>query len=432
MAKKLPIIDPYTGLEIVEHHVLKTAANHTELEGQTFGLGPETNFLNITTADKKFNNSNKKRKKITARSTPNLNSDVDRTTCLFPPTPTGTEVFLNHIEFSDTSKQDSTYVYETNRPFRYKNGQIGLSHSLSILPCMSHKDTFKKRRSWKDRPVPDYIYNDKGIRNRELTFYLKVGKPVNETALKRVAVRLGGAWNTGNPTLRSYLEIGYPTQDYPDIYFCVAYAAGRNVLVRTVNQYFVGDRIVPDRWIGLKIVSQVADNNSHIWYGVYVDLSPFASSEDNDDKRNNIPLNNWQLKADLIFTGVKEYANIVPTWKCEVDSIIVEGYDSATFKGVSDREVDFMGLKPLHQDMSVIAQQQSDKLLFRKAMIPSINLDDFEALEDMMNVEKEEENTTTTTTTTTSRKASHTTLSLPRSNRDSNPKDPAFYGVYTH
>jgi hypothetical protein len=424
MAKKLPIIDPHTGLEIVEHHVLKTAANHTELEGQTFGLGPETNFLNIT-ADKKFNNSNKKRKKITARSTPNLNSDVDRTTCLFPPIAGGNEVFLNHIEFSDTSKQDSTYVYETNRPFRYRNGQEGLSHSLSIFPCMSHTDTFKKRQSWKDKPIPNFIYNDKGIRNRELTFYLKVGKPVNETALKRVAVRLGGAWNTGNAALRSYLEIGYPTQDYPDTYFCVAYTAGRNVLVRTVNQYFAGDRIVPDRWIGLKIVSQVADNNSHIWYGVYVDLSPFASAEDSDGKHNNVPLNNWRLKSDLIFTGVPEYANIVPTWKCEVDSIIVEGYESAMFRGVSDREVDFMGLKPLHQDMSVIAQTDSDKLLFRKAMIPSINLDDFEALEDMMNI-KEEENATA------DRKASHTTLSLPRANRDSNPKDPAFYGVYTH
>src|SRR3954464_10800385 len=143
MAKRLPIIDPYTGLEIVEHHVLKTAANHTELEGQTFGLGPEeeeTNFLNI--ADKKLNT-----KKITTRNTPNLISDVDKTYCLFPPTPTGTEVFLNHIEFNDTSKQDSTYVYETNRPFRYRNGQEGLSHSLSILPCGSLKDTFKKRHS---------------------------------------------------------------------------------------------------------------------------------------------------------------------------------------------------------------------------------------------------------------------------------------------
>jgi hypothetical protein len=424
MAKRLPIIDPYTGLEIVEHHVLKTAANHTELEGRTFGLGPEeeeeeTNFLNIV--NKKLNT----KKKITARNTPNLISDVDKTMCLFPPTPTGTEVFLNHIEFSDTSKQDLTYVYKPNKSFTYRNGQQGLSHTLSIFPCMSHTNLKKKRQSWKDKPIPDYLYESLGIRNRELTFCLKVGNPVSDTALKRIAVRLGGAWTT-NPALRSYIEIGYPTSDYPDIYFDVAYTAGKNVLVRTVNQYFAGDRIVPNKWIGLKIVSQVADNNSHIWYGVYVDLSPFASLEDNDYKHNNIPLNNWQLKADLIFTGVSEYANIVPGWKGEVDSIVVEGYDSATYRGVSDREVDFMGLKPLHQDMSVIAQSDSDKLLFRKAMIPSINLDDFEALEDMMNIED------INTTTTTNRKTSHTTLSIPRADRDHNPKDPAFYGDYTY
>ena len=413
MPKKLQIIDPNTGVEIVEHFVEKRATNHTELEGETFGLGSDT-FLNIPD-------------RITTRKTPRLTRGQDKTVCLFPGVAGESEVFLDHIQFNKLKKggggeDNTTFIHEDNKDVTYRNGQKGIRHSLSIFPCMSHNNTSKQRLTWKDKP--DVLYDKKGIRNRELTVYFKVGDPIDSAGLRRVVVRLGGAWNV-SPVNRSFIEIGYPTQDYPDIYFDVAYAAGKNVLVSTVNQYFAGDRAVPHKWIGLKIVSLVDKSKSHIWYGIYIDLNPF----DDNDIHNSIPSNNWKLKADIIFTGVKEYANIIPTWKCEYDSIVIDGYESVEFRGVSDREVDFMGLKPLHQNLSVMITEtdDDDTPLFRKAMVPTwFNLNDYELQEDVVTTNNN------TTSTSTSKKVSHTTLSLPRADRDSNPKDPGFYGVYTH
>lgn len=393
MSEKLPRYDPHTGLEIIEEHVVNHQQQIVEENDK-----PKS-FFNPKT-------SNKHNKNLT---------DVQ----LFMPSAEGNQ--LNLLDVSLDNDKHETFLYKKNEDIVYnKNAQKNKRNSFYIFPCWSRDNTKIKRKTWDTSP--DFIYNKKGIKNRELTFYFRVGNPLD--SLKRVAVRLGGAWNV-NPSKRSFVEIGYPTPDYPDVYFDVAYAAGKNVLVSTVNQYFSGDRVVTDKWIGLKIVSQVASNKSHVWYGIYVDLDSYIA--DND---RLIPSHNWKLKSDITFVGVKEYNRIIPTWRCEYDCIIIEGYEDVQFKNISDREVDFMGLKPLHHDLSTITDPNSNlQIYLKKAMIPiHLNLNDYELEEDMIKVENEEIFNISHKPATTN----FPKLTLPRANRDSNPTDPAFYGKYTN
>jgi hypothetical protein len=389
VSTKLPRFDPHTGLEIIDEHVVK----HEILENKD---DKPKSFFNPKTS--KYN------KNLT---------DVQ----LFMPSAKGNQ--LNFLDVSLDNDKHETFLYKKNEDIIYRNKQKNKRNSFYIFPCWSRDNTTTKRKTWD--MSPDFIYNKKGIKNRELTFYFKVGKPLE--SLRRVAVRLGGAWNV-SPSKRSFIEIGYPTPDYPDVYFCAAYAAGKNVLVSTVNQYFSGDRVVPDKWIGLKIVSQVASNKSHVWYGIYVDLDSYIA-----DNGRLIPSNNWKLKSDITFVGVKEYDRIIPVWRCEYDSIIIEGYEDIEFRNISDKEVDFMGLKPLHHDLSVITDPNSNlQIYLKKAMIPiHLNLNDYELEEDMIKVEHEEFSNINHKPAINFPK-----LTLPRANRDNDPTDPSFYGKYTH
>jgi len=331
--KRLSRYDPITGIEIIDDHVVNLSSNNIEEEKE------EHNFLgmvrNTTTTSK-----NKKRKVLLG---------PDKVRCLFPPAPKGADLYFHNVDFNDIGID--TFTFNKNMNVKYKNGQTNIRHSFSIFPQFSTS------------PLNNNI-----IKNRELTFYIKVGEPIENKSLQRVITRLGVSYNDINRS--PFMEIGYPTQDYPDIFMNIRYRQGKNVFIKTINQYFSGDRIIPHKWIGIKILTYVKDD--YIWYAIYSDLNPF------DTNNNNIPQNNWRLKADLIFTGIKECDELPSLWKGEYDSIITEGYETVDLKNISDREVDFTGFKPLHRDLTGLSLIDNERPTSRKAMIPSFDFNDYE------------------------------------------------------
>ena len=168
---------------------------------------------------------------------------------------------------------------------------------------------------------------------------------------------------------RSAIEIGYPTPSYGDVIVNVNYSVLKDIVsVKNVQQYMSGDRLTtPEKWYGIKVVYIVAEDNSWVWLGMYVDLNPI------DDYLK--PRNNFKLKAECVFAGVKEFNMVIPSWRSFVDSIIIEGFNDVEFKYISDREIDVQGFKPLH---SVTSPQS-----FKIASIPDWNPNDYKLVDEI-------------------------------------------------
>lgn len=191
----------------------------------------------------------------------------------------------------------------------------------------------KTNYSWKSNP--GYLYTAGSFLNHELTFYLRVHSRKNTH--EAFAFKLQGR---DEDNIRSVIEIVYPTHSHSDVVVNVNYEHEPYVSYNKVRQYTdtSSTTITPtDQWIGVKAVIILADDQKSSWLGMYEDIDPIDSQ--------GRPKNNWKLRADCIFTGVSDYKNVIPTWKCHKNVVRVDGWDHFDFMYVSDREIDKSALK---------------------------------------------------------------------------------------
>lgn len=134
---------------------------------------------------------------------------------------------------------------------------------------------------------------------------------------------------------------------------------------KNVRQYDSSRNIQNDgKWVGVKCVLIIADDQKSAWLGMFEDIDPFTSA--------GKPANNWKLRADCVFTGVSDddYDNIIPTWDPQKDVIRLDGFESQDFMWMSDRPID----KGFLKDPQAVSPSGS----WRYGDPPSFNASDFD------------------------------------------------------
>jgi hypothetical protein len=98
--------------------------------------------------------------------------------------------------------------------------------------------------------------------------------------------------------------------------------------------------------------------------GMFEDINPFTSA--------GKPANNWQLRADCVFTGVSDsdYDNKIPTWDPHKDVCRLDGFESQDFMWISDRPID----KGFLKDPQAVSPSGD----WRYGELPQFNASDFD------------------------------------------------------
>lgn len=186
------------------------------------------------------------------------------------------------------------------------------------------------KHSWKDSPPPEYLYSEKCYYNFEMTVIAQVGKPLGTH--QSFAFKVRSRPDKPDDSLRSTVEFCMPNDQKADAYFNFNYDHKTYAKVSGVKQYLKEGKIEPNKWIGVKLVSIVADDKKSTWFALYVDTDPIGT----DGK----PKNNWKMKAEYTTKGIPEYKNIPPTWGGMTNYLRVDGYDNVKLARFSIMEIE--------------------------------------------------------------------------------------------
>jgi hypothetical protein len=245
-------------------------------------------------------------------------------------------------------KSNVTYYTANATTIKYHSkAPDGKSLRLGIYASLGSKGK-KQKYTWDDEP--DFLYDEKGIRNHEMTGFIRLhgelppvhGKDIHKALAMKVC---GGKEDAG----RSVIETCYPINSEDTVRAHWDYEHFPYILVDKedaggpVKQFFDGDYCQDNKWIGLKHVHIVSDDKEQSTNRLYVDTDPF----DSDGK----PRNNWKLKAEWIDKGTEKtgeddngdevgYDGIPCTWRSQVDKIRIDGWKQVDFTLLSIREID--------------------------------------------------------------------------------------------
>ncbi|HXS59670.1 MAG TPA: hypothetical protein VN703_02540 [Candidatus Sulfopaludibacter sp.] len=243
--------------------------------------------------------------------------------------------------------------YVTEAPFcSYNSGTPpGKSLRLGIYASKGSKGQ-KQKHTWREKP--DFLYDTKGIRNHELTGFIRMDGDLNagitdekKMIHKSLAMKVCGAKEDNG---RSLIETCYPINSKDNVranydYDHFPYLAVDNKDAGgAVRQFFSGDYCEENKWVGLKHVHIVSDDKKQSTNKLYVDINPFDS--------NGKPRNEWKLKAIWIDKGtlktkenketgkIEGYGGIPCTWRSQVDKFRIDGWKYVSFTLLSIREID--------------------------------------------------------------------------------------------
>jgi hypothetical protein len=191
------------------------------------------------------------------------------------------------------------------------------------------------KHSWKDTPIPDYLYSEKCYYNFEMTVIARVGKALGTH--QSFAFKVRSRPDKPDDSLRSTVEFCMPNDQKGDPYFNFNYDHKTYAKVSGVKQYAKEGKVEVGKWIGVKLVSIVADDKKSVWFALYVDPNPIAA----DGKLNN----NWKLKAEYTTKGIPEYKNIPPIWGGMTNYLRVDGYEYVDLARYSIMEIEKGPLK---------------------------------------------------------------------------------------
>ena len=221
-----------------------------------------------------------------------------------------------------------TYYTTTGSYITYgSNSPPGRSIRLGIYAAKGSKGQTQKH-TWKEKP--DFLYDEKGIRNHEMTSFIRVHGDLGTDIHKSLACKVcGGKEDAG----RSLIETCYPVGSDDKVRANYNYEHFPYVKVLGVKQFFSGDYLQDNKWVGIKHVHIVSDDKSQSINRLYVDTDPF-------DPSTGKPKNGWRLKGEWIDKGVNAYNDIPCTWRSQVDKIRIDGWDQFDFTLMSIREID--------------------------------------------------------------------------------------------
>jgi hypothetical protein len=218
-----------------------------------------------------------------------------------------------------------TFFQTPGNPVTYKSSGDG--NTLRIGSYAGGGKGQKQTHNWDQNP--DFLYNDKGIKNSEVTVYVRGDGDLGKH--KSCAFKIHGA---PPDATRSLFETVFPISKSDKVRANWNYAHFPYVAVSGIKQYF-NAYWIENKWVGLKHVHVVADDKKSAHNQLYADLDPFDT--------NGKPKNNFKLMAEWTDNGCKEYNNIPNTWRAQVNKIRLDGYRIFDFTLFSDREVDTKG-----------------------------------------------------------------------------------------
>ena len=191
--------------------------------------------------------------------------------------------------------------------------------------------------SWKDNPIPDYLYSEKAFYNFEMTAVVEVGDPLDPVDGKAIhqscAFKLRSRPDGADENLRSTIECCFPNSQHPNAYFNYNYAHDTYKAADGVQQHTKEGVVESHKPLGLKVVSIIADNRKSSWYGWFINANPIGP----DGKFKN---KSWKIKAEFTATGIPEYENIPPVWAGMTDYLRIDGYKKFRLYNFSVREID--------------------------------------------------------------------------------------------
>jgi hypothetical protein len=197
--------------------------------------------------------------------------------------------------------------------------------------------------SWKDNPLPEYLYSEKCFYNFEFTIIARPGKALG--AHQTYSYKIRSRPDKPDDHLRSTIEFSMPNDQKPDPYVYYNYARLPYSKVPHIKQYTKEGKIEQNKWIGTKLVSMVADDRKSHWMGLYVNTDPI-------DQATGQPKNeSWKLKAEYTDKGVSDYKNIPCVWGGMTNSLRIDGYEEVDLFRYSIVEIEKDPLNnPAHLD----------------------------------------------------------------------------------
>jgi len=211
-------------------------------------------------------------------------------------------------------------------PVNYNSGGSGRTLRIGIYPGAGKGHS--QINTWKSKP--DFIYDEAGIRNHEITVYVRGVNSLSSGTHHSCALKVCGGRNDAG---RSLVETVYPISSSDHVRANWNYEHFPYVAVKNVTEYFTGDWFRDGKWVGLKSVRKVAADRSHAVFELWVDTDPFDAS-------TGAPKNNWRLKGHWDDHGTSGYNNIPCTWKSQVDKLRCDGMNNIDWCYFSDREID--------------------------------------------------------------------------------------------
>jgi hypothetical protein len=174
------------------------------------------------------------------------------------------------------------------------------------------------KHSWKDSPPPEYLYSDKCYYNFEMTTIVRMGKALGTH--QSYAFKIRSRPDKPDDSLRSTIEFCMPNDQKSDAYVNYNYDHKTYSKVPNVKQYTKEGKVTPGEWIGVKLVSIVADDRKSHWMGLYVNTHPIGT----DGKPDNA---GWKLKAEYTDKGISSYKNIPCVWGGMTNYTRHDGYE---------------------------------------------------------------------------------------------------------
>jgi len=239
----------------------------------------------------------------------------------------------SHIAYNSKTEGNITFYNSAGAVQNYASGNpSSRSCRLDIYPSAG---IWGNNTNYSYRNNPGYLYKRNNFANKEMTIYVRPHGQLKTH--ESFAFKVQGR---DNDDIRSCIEMVYPTATHHDVIVNVEYKHFPYVGYNKVRLYpSSSNRQTDGKWVGVKFILIIADNQKSAWLAMFEDLTPFTA--------NGKPNNSWKMRADCLFTGVSDddYDNIIPTWDPHKDVVRLDGFQSQDFMWYSDRPIDKSYLK---------------------------------------------------------------------------------------
>lgn len=231
----------------------------------------------------------------------------------------------NGSNFPSSKKIENGITFHTTNsvPITYHSDHShGFTTRIDFVSDGEIWDDENNAKCWRDKP--EFLFSPKGWGTCEFTIYIRTHGQYNDRHQSCAAKMMGRRGIVGqDDKCRSVVEMLYPEIQHKKVAVNANYDHAPYEHFRPVKQYFDGDLLEDEKWIGLKWTNIIANDRKSLNMKEYVDLNPFTPE--------GKPANNWKLKAECDFTGTPGYNNIPACWKGRLNYLRIDGRKKVDF-----------------------------------------------------------------------------------------------------